>query len=137
MKVKSMIDLVLVKRDILRYVQNVRVVRGTGRVLSDHHVVLCKVRLVGVWIKEEREVVVGARRIRSKKLRGHKYREGYARSLEGKGVELDGNNNVEHMWEKVKRAMVEIAREVCSSLRVGGKNPKGLWWNDEIKASVR
>ena len=30
-EVKSMIDLVLVKRDMLRYVQDVRVVRGMGR----------------------------------------------------------------------------------------------------------
>ena len=61
--------------------------------------------LVGAWIKK-REVVVGARRIRSEKLREHQYREGYARSLEGKEVEWDGGNNIEHMWEQVKRAMV-------------------------------
>ena len=42
-------------------------------------------------------MVVGARRIRSKKLREYQYREGYSRSLEGKGVEWDGDNNVEHM----------------------------------------
>ena len=33
--------------------------------------------------------------------------------------------------------MVESAKEVCSSVRVGGKNPKGVLWNDEIKAAVR
>ena len=83
---KSMIDLVLVKRDILRYVQDVRVMRGMGHDLSDHYVVLCKFRLVGAWITRI-EVVVEARRIRSEKLREHQYREGYVRSLEGKGVE--------------------------------------------------
>ena len=56
-----------------------------GRGLSDHHVVLCKVRLVGAWIKKK-EVVIGARRTRNEKLREHQYREGYARSLEGKGI---------------------------------------------------
>ena len=71
-----------------------------------------------------REVVVGARRTRSEKLMEHQYREGYAWSLEGKGVEWDGDNNVEHMWDQVKRAMVESAREVCGSVRVGGKEPK-------------
>ena len=85
-EIKSMINLVLVKEDMLRYVQDVRAVRGMERGLSVNHVVLCKVRLVGAWIKR-REMVVGARRIRSKKLRKHQYREGYARSLEGKGVE--------------------------------------------------
>ena len=34
-----------------------------------------------------KEEVVGARRIRSEKLREHQYKEGYARSYEGKGVE--------------------------------------------------
>ena len=32
--------------------------------------------------------------------------------------------------------MVESEREVCGSVRVGGKEPK-VWWNDEIKAAVR
>ena len=97
-----------------------------GRSLSDHYVVLFKVRLVGAWIKR-REVMVGARRIRSEKLREHLYREGYAISLlEGKGVEWDGINNVEHMWEQVKWALVESAREICGSVRVGRKNPRGV-----------
>ena len=69
-EVKSMIDLALVTRDLLRNVQDVRAVRIIGRDLSNHHVVLCKVRLVGTWIKR-REVVDGARRIRSEKLREH------------------------------------------------------------------
>ena len=49
--------------------------------LSDHHVVLCKVRLVGSWIKR-REVGNEVWKIRSKKLREHKYTEGYNRCLE-------------------------------------------------------
>ena len=91
-----MIYLVLVKRNMLRYGQDVRAVRGMGCGPSDHYVVLCKIRLVGAWIKR-REVLVGAGRSRSEKLREHQYIEGYARSLEVKGVEWDGNNNVEHM----------------------------------------
>ena len=108
---------------MLRYVQDVRAVRGLRRGLLDHYGVLCKVRLVGARIKR-REMVVGARRIRSEKLREHQYREGYARSLEGKGVEWDGDNNVEYMWEQVKRALGESAREVCSSVKVGGKTQR-------------
>ena len=50
--------------------------------------------------------MVRARRIRSKKLRKHQYREGYARSVEGKGVKWDGGDNVEHMWKQVKWTMV-------------------------------
>ena len=96
------------KKDIL---QDVRAVRGMGHSLSYHHVVMCKVMLVEARIKR-REVVVGARRIRSEKLGEHQYREGYAMSLEG--------NNV----EQVKWVIVESAREMCGSVRVEGKNPK-------------
>ena len=33
--------------------------------------------------------------------------------------------------------MVESARKVCGSVRVRGKNPKSVWWKDEINAAVR
>ena len=105
------------------------------RGLSDHHVLLCKVRLVGTWI-ERRDVVVEVRRIRREKPRENQYTEEYARSLEGKGVEWDEDNKFENMWEQLKRAMVENAREVSGSVRVVGKNSKSVWWNDEIKAAV-
>ena len=49
----GMIDLVLVEKDMLRYVQDVRALKGMGQGLSDHHVVLCKFRLVGAGIKRK------------------------------------------------------------------------------------
>ena len=50
-EVKSMIDLVLVKKDMLCFVHDVSTVRGVGRGISDHHVVLRKVKSVGTCIK--------------------------------------------------------------------------------------
>ena len=32
--------------------------------------------------------------------------------------------------------MVDSAKEVCGSVRVGAKNPKNVWWNDVVKAAV-
>ena len=61
----------------------------------------------------------GARRIIREKLREHQYREGYARCLENKRVEQDGESNVKHMWEQVKWAMIGSAGEVCVSKTVG------------------
>ena len=118
-EIKSMTDLALMKRDMLQYVQDVRVVKGIRQGLSDPYVVICKVRLVEAWVKR-REVVVWTRRIRNEKLREHQYREGYARFLEGKGVDWYGDNNAENMWEQVKRTMVESATEVCGSVGRGG-----------------
>ena len=33
--------------------------------------------------------------------------------------------------------MVESARKVCDSVRVGGKNSKSVWWNNETEVAVR
>ena len=33
-----------------------------------------------------------------------------------------------------KMGMIESAKEVYGSMRVGGENPKSLWWNDKVKA---
>ena len=32
---------------------------------------------------------------------------------------------------------VKNAREVCASVKVRGKNPKSVWWNNKVKAAVR
>ena len=82
---------------------------------------VCKNKFVGACIIKRREVVV---RIRSEKLNKDWYREGYTRSLEGKRVEWDGDDNVKHMWEQVKQAMDGSAKEVYGSLRVGERTQK-------------
>ena len=40
-------------------------------------------------------------------------------------------------YYSIKWAIVESSREVCGSVRAGGKSPKSVWWNNEIKAAVR
>ena len=64
-------------------------------------------------------MVVGARRIRSEKLREDQYREGYIRSVEGKKV--GGDNNANYMFGQVKGQWLKV-REVCGSMRVGDRN---------------
>ena len=103
--------MLLVKRDILRYVQGVRAMRGMGRGLSNYHVVLCKVRLIGAWINR-REVVVGGRRIKGKKLIEHQCREGYARSLQGKGEKKRDMEAYREEMRKVKRCIYQIKEKV-------------------------
>ena len=36
----------------------------------------------------------------------------------------------------LERAMLDSAREVCESVKVGRKNPNNMWWNDVVKAAV-
>ena len=46
-------------------------------------------------------------------------------------------NNVEHMWEQMKQAMVEKSEELCGSVKVECGNPKSVWWNNQVKSSVK
>ena len=65
-------------------------------------------------------MVVGDRRIIIEEMRENQHREGYTRCLEGNGVEWDEENNVEHMWEQVKRNMIASAREERTQRVCGG-----------------
>ena len=51
-------------------------------------------------------------------------------------IELDENRNAEQMWEQVKWAIIDSASKVYSSLRMGDKSPKNVWWNDVVNHVV-
>ena len=67
-------------------------------------------------LTERREVVNGAKRIRSEKLNEHQHMERYPRCLECMRVEWGEDRNVGQMWEQVKRAIVNGVRWVCGSV---------------------
>ena len=50
-----------------------------------------------------------------------------------KRIELDAIVNV--LLAELEREKND--REVCASVKVGGKTPKNVWWSDEIKAAVK
>ena len=41
------------------------------------------------------------------------------------------------MWEQVKWAVVERAKEMCGSVQLRGGNPNSVWWNDQVEAVVK
>ena len=47
--------------------------------------------------------------------------------LDRKKIEWNRENNVEHMWEQVKRAMVVSTREMCDSMRVGREGSRSVF----------
>src|SRR5678816_3166872 len=114
-----MIDFVLVKKEMLKYVLDVKSVRGLGMGLSDHYV-LCKIKLVGAWM--ERKVIrkeVG--KIKGEKLSEQDNKEKYVRALASKSVECE-RVDTEQIWGQMKEAIVSSAKEVCGCAKVGSKN---------------
>jgi hypothetical protein len=133
-EVKSMIDLVLVKKEMLRYVLDVKSIRGLGMGISDHYVVLCKIRLVGVWMERKMDrKKVG--RIKSEMLNEQSYRDKYERTLLSKSVVCE-QNGIEQIWTHLKEALVNSAREICGSAKVGNRNVNSEIWCDEVKQAI-
>ena len=117
---RSMIDFVLVKKEMLKYVMDVRVVRGLSMDISDHIVVLCKIKLVGVWLeKKEVRKVVG--RIKCEKLSDQVCKEKYVGELSNKVVECD-QGETEHIWAQMKDVVLSSAGDVCGCDKIGSKN---------------
>ena len=54
LEVMSMIDWVLVKRNMLKYKHDVKKVWGMGWGISDYYLTMRKVRLVDTWIKRKK-----------------------------------------------------------------------------------
>ena len=117
-EVKSMINLGLVKKDMLPYVQNVR---GMGRDHSDHHVVLCKVRLVRTWIKR-REVKVSADKGKVMVLTGE---EGLGCKVYMVRIRLEQVSELKYFGCVLNESgtdVVECRRKVMSVRKVAGVN---------------
>ena len=55
--------------------------------------------------------------------------------LRTKVVELNEDRNDEQMWEQVKWALIDRAREMYGSVRVEGKSPKNVRWNN-VKVAI-
>ena len=130
-EVRSMIDLILVKRDMLKYLCDVKVVRGLSGDLSDHLIVLCKIRLIGTWM-ERKERNRKGERIRSERLKNEEYKREYKQAIENKSGRVHGELDVEIMWEQVKSIIVESAREVCGTARPGCKRKGSEWYNSAV-----
>ena len=41
------------------------------------------------------------------------------------------------MWEQVKQVIVEVQKKYVAQSELEGKNPKSVWWSNEIKAAVK
>ena len=80
--------------------------------------------------------VNGVRRNKSDMLR-EQCKEKYVRALETKIVKWNEASDIEHMWEQVKEVMVDSAREMCVTARMGRNNPRSEWWNYQLKVGVK
>ena len=114
---KSIIDYFLVRNEMKRNVNNVKVVRG-AEIGSDHHLVLMKVRLYGrVYARKVEE----HSRLSTERLATKEGKMVYQIRLRLKlnGAKWVNGSDVEKSWEEFRSEVMETA-EVCVGERSSG-----------------
>jgi len=137
---RGLIDYICIRKKIRDRLLDVNVLRGSARGISDHFLVLAKIRVKGGWRKigcSGRGVeIVRVERLEEREVGEHFKREINIGWEEVRGRVLGG---VEEEWGRFKAVLVESARNVCGVRKVGGKcKRKGSeWWCEEVNIVVR
>ena len=108
----SMIDYVLVRKELLKWVFDVRAAIGLSGGISDHVMVLCRVKFENVWwkprVKENSESRIKVEKLIEPNV-GERNKEGVRRVFENRLRDVD----VEESWTCFKSRILEEAESVC------------------------
>ena len=135
---KAMIDYVCVDERLRRQVCDTRVWRGWGNGISDHHIVMAKVRIQNEWVRRQRQRQEGAPVKRVEKLQESEKMEEYKNRVEERlgRYELEQMEGVERVCKIFTEELCEVCEMVCGVRRRGGGVQGTAWWNDEVKQAV-
>ena len=135
-QLKSLIDYILVRKNIWPLVCDVKVVRG-AEIGSDHYLVLMKMRK---WRKAEEQRTSSRRTmVRTEKLKVSEVRLRFQGRLQLKmkrSAEVN-SGEVEKVWREFKESMMSTVIEVCGTKQCGDRQKRTGWWNEEVRTTVK
>ena len=137
---KSLIDFCIVSSDLFSDVLDVRVKRG-AELSTDHHLVVCSLRLSKPWPNKRSNRSSVTYRIKWEALEDKEVRKQFASSISSKFRQLpDVSEDIEKEWLLFRSAIISSAAESCGRkrLRMAGDSEKRTpWWNQEVKEAIR
>ena len=138
----GILDYICVGRDDRSRLLDVNVQRGAAGGISDHYLVVAKLRVLkGGRVRERMGGGDGVEIVRVERLEDDRMAEEYRRKMAEKWEMKRGcmEEGVEDEWRVFKEALLEVARDVCGVKRVGGRKRRRqeFWWNDEVKEIVQ
>src|SRR6201990_823295 len=136
---KGLLDFVCVRWEERSRLLDVNVLRGAAMGISDHYLVVARVKVKGGWEKVKvRKRVVEV--VRVERLEEEENRNDYIRGIKEKWREVLRSEvkDVEEEWNKLKIALVGVARSVCGVKKIGNGRRKGSeWWNEDLENIVK
>lgn len=136
----ALMDYVCISKKYKARVTDVNVLRAAGNIQSDHHLVVCKVKVKREWIPQRatgeiRQVV------KVEKLKDACCKEEFENGIRAEWMvhKEREHGDVEEEWEVFKNAVVSCASRVCGMKRLSNRGiRKGSeWWNDEVARLVK
>ena len=70
------------------------------------------------------------------KLKKQEVRKAYLEKLQERDIDIEDSVRVEEQWDKVEKAMSEVAATVCGVTKGKCRQRKTWWWCDEIGKAV-
>ena len=71
-------------------------------------------------------------RIKVWKLKKQEVRKAYLEKLQERNIDIEDSVRVEEQWDKVEKAMTEVAATVCGVTKGKCKQRETWWWCDEV-----
>ena len=137
---KSSIDFCIVSSDLFSDVLDVPVKRG-AELSTDHHLVVCSLRLSKPWPNRKSNRSSVTNRIKWEALENKEVRKQFASRISSKFRQLPNVCEViEKEWLLFRSAIISSAAESCGRkrLRVASDSEKRTpWWNQEVKEAIR
>ena len=76
-------------------------------------------------------------RIKVWKLKKQEVRKAYLEKLQERDIDIEDNVRVEEQWDKVEKAMTEVAATVCGITKGKCRQKETWWWwCDEVEKAV-
>ena len=137
---KSLIDFCIVSADLFSDVLDVRVKRG-AELSTDHHLVVCSLRLSKPWPNTKSRKSPVTYRIKWEALEDKEVKKQFASSMSSKFRQLpDVSEDIELEWTLFRTAVISSAAECCGRKRLrktGESEKRTPWWNDDVKQAIR
>jgi len=132
---KTIIDYIIVDKELKSVVQDSRVYRGF-EIGSDHHLVLSKLKIKIQTRRRTYKKVL--KKIKIEKLHELPTTIKYKESIMEKATNvLTTDRNVEEEWQEFKRAIVGSAKEVCGEVICKDRKYRTPWWTEKVKKAVK
>ena len=134
-----LIDFCIVSSDLFSNVLDVRVKRD-AELSTDHHLVVCSLRLSKPWQNKRSNRSSVIYRIKWEALEDKEVRKQFASSISSKFRQLpDASEDIEMEWLLFISAIISSAAESCGRkrLRVADDSEKITpWWNLEVTEAI-